>query len=303
MNDVSTPDTHCGFIAIIGRPNVGKSTLLNYILDRKISITANKPQTTRHRILGIKTVDKAQLIFMDTPGLHRKEVKALNKTLNRTVLETIPEADMVLFIIEGGRFDDEDKWIAERLLKFNKPLIIGLNKSDIIKDKNKMLPYLQELQQQFPDVPLIPISALSGDNVPRLMHVIAEQLPNDYFYFDNDQITDRSDRFLAAELIREKLMRFLGQEVPYSTAVMIEQFEKEDKLLRIAATIFVERDSQKSIVIGNKGERLKQIGSAARQNMQRLFGEKVFLSLWVKVKTGWSDDQRALKSLGYDEQT
>lgn len=303
MGDLPIMDTHCGFIAIIGRPNVGKSTLLNRILGRKVSITAGKPQTTRHRILGIKTLDKAQLIFMDTPGLHRREHKALNKTLNKTVLETIPEADIVLFLLEAGEFNEEDVWITECLLKFNKSIVIGLNKSDQIKDKNKILPYLQDMQLRFPDAPLIPFSALSGDNVSQLMTVLSATLPQDYFYFERDQITDRSDRFLAAELIREKLMRFLGQEVPYSTAVMIDSFEKDKKLLRIAATIFVERDSQKSIVIGNKGERLKQIGSAARQNMERLFGEKVYLSLWVKVKSGWSDDQRALKSLGYDEQT
>lgn len=302
MPDLSSIETRCGFIAIVGRPNVGKSTLLNQILGKKISITANKPQTTRHRILGIKTIDQSQLIFMDTPGLHQQEQRALNKTMNKAVLETIPEADLVLFILEAGRLTAEDSWVAEQLVKFEKPFIVGVNKADQIPDKNQLLPYMQQLSEKFPDVPIVPFSAKLGDNVSYLLTLLAEQLPQDHFYFGSDQMTDRSERFIAAELIREKIMRFLGQEIPYSAAVMIEQFVKEKKLLRIAATIFVERDSQKAIMIGKRGEQLKQIGQTARQNMERLFGDKVYLNLWVKVKSGWSDDDRALKSLGYDEQ-
>jgi len=299
---VTKLETHCGFIAIVGRPNVGKSTLLNRILGHKISITANKPQTTRHRILGIKTLPKAQLIFMDTPGLHRQQSKALNKAMNQAVLETIPEADLVLFVLAAGKFTEEDAWVARRLQHYNKKWIIAVNKVDNIPDKKQLLPFLQDLNEQFPTNPLVPISALQGDNIEALLNLLSDQLPLDHFYFPSGQMTDRSEPFLASELIREKLTRYLSQELPYSAAVMIDEFNRQQNLLRISATIFVERDSQKAIVIGNKGERLKQIGQAARQNMERLFDNKVYLNLWVKVKTGWSDDARAVKSLGYDEQ-
>lgn len=302
MHNYMQVATRCGFIAIVGRPNVGKSTLLNQVLGKKISITANKPQTTRQRILGIKTLDQAQLIFMDTPGLHRQEHKVLNKTMNKAVLDSLPEADLVLFIVEAGKYTAEDAWVAEKLLSFTKPVIIGVNKTDNFADKNQLLPYVQQLNDQFEDSMIVPFSAKQGDNVTYLLSLLAERLPEDNFYFESDQITDRSDRFIAAELIREKITRFLGQEIPYSAAVMIEQFTKENNLLRIAATIFVERDTQKAIIIGKAGARLKQIGQTARQNMERLFGEKVYLNLWVKVKVGWSDDNRALKSLGYNEQ-
>ena len=301
MSISETPSTHCGFVAIVGRPNVGKSTLLNYFLGKKISITADKPQTTRHRILGIKTNDDCQMIFIDTPGLHRVEKRAINRSMNKAVLDAIPGADTVLFILEAGRYTGEDQWVAAQISKHKIPMMIAINKIDLMADRNLLLPFLKELSELFPDVPLLPISALEGDNMPHLLDVIKNQLPQDHFYFPTDQVTDRSDRFMASELIREKIMRFLGEEVPYSTAVMIDQFEITEKIINIAATILVERKGQKAIMIGRKGVRLKQIGQAARYNMERLFGQKVYLNLWVKVKSGWSDDERALKSLGYDE--
>lgn len=293
--------TRCGFVAIIGRPNVGKSTLMNGVLGRKISITADKPQTTRQRILGVKTTEESQIIFLDTPGLHQLETKALNRIMNQAVLSTIPQADCVLFMVEADRYTHDDAWVADQIARFDKPVLLAINKIDCLAKKDDLLPFLEMLGKKFPEAHLIPISAEKGDNVPRLLEMLTQYLPEDHFYFPGDQLTDRSERFLSAELIREKIMRFLGEEVPYSTAVMIDQFEMDGELLRIAATIFVERKGQKAIMIGKKGDRLKQIGQAARYNMERLFGHKVYLNLWVKVKTGWSDDERALKSLGYDD--
>ncbi len=302
MPETSKIETRCGFIAIVGRPNVGKSTLLNTILGKKVSITTSRPQTTRHRILGIKTIGQSQCVFVDTPGLHQHYHTALNRVMNKAVLKVIPEADRVLFLVEAEKFTPEDEWVAEHLLASQKDFIIGVNKIDQLSDKSQLLPFIHQLSQRFPNIPIVPFSAKQGDNVTYLLEFLAEALPIDHFYFGSDQLTDRSERFLAAELIREKLMRFSGQEIPYSIAVMIDQFTRNGGLLRISATIFVERDSQKAIVIGRNGERLKQVGSTARQNMERLFNSKVYLDLWVKVKTGWSDDTRALKSLGYDEQ-
>jgi len=289
----------CGYIAIIGRPNVGKSTLLNRILGQKLSITSRKPQTTRHRIHGVKTVKDIQWVYVDTPGLHQKEKHLLNKFMNRAVKSAIRDVDVIVFMIDSrGRVPD-DQFVFEALKEVKVPIIFVLNKVDKIKLKETMLPELEKAQQEtlFKDV--IPISAHKGDNVEKLEKLIADYLPEGAHLFPAEQITDRPDRFLCSEIIREKLMRQLGDELPYALTVQIEDFKEEKEINRINATIFVERDGQKAIVIGEGGNVLKEVGTKARKDMEKMFEKKVFLKLWVKVKGGWSDDERSLKSLGY----
>ncbi|MFW5450803.1 MAG: GTPase Era [Methylophagaceae bacterium] len=291
-----------GYIAIIGRPNVGKSTLINRVLGQKLCITSRRPQTTRHRILGIKTSADSQLIYVDTPGLHIDDKRAMNRYMNRAAASSIDDVDVILFVVDGMNWTDEDERVLERLKENAKvPVILVINKMDKLADKDAMLPHIEKLSAQFDYSNVIPISARKGVNVDQLETEIKALMPAGELIFPEDQLTDRSSRFLAAELVREKLFRHLGQELPYSITVEIEQFDDEKNLYRIGAVIYVERDGQKSIVIGKKGELLKSVGKDARLEMQSLFGRKVFLRLWVKVREGWGDNERMLKNLGYND--
>jgi GTP-binding protein Era len=292
-----------GYVSIIGRPNVGKSTLINHILGQKLCITSRRPQTTRHRLLGIKTTEHSQLIYVDTPGIHSDGKKAMNRYMNRAAASSIDDVDVILFVIEGTRWTEEDARILKRLESDAKvPVILVANKVDKIENKDNLLPQLQTISERFDFASVIPISARKGINLTALQDEIANLVPEGEMIFDEDQLTDRSSRFLAGEMVREKLFRHLGQELPYSLTVEIEQFEEEDGLYRISAVIYVERSGQKSIVIGKGGELLKTVGKDARLDMEKLFGCKVFLQLWVKVREGWSDNERMLKNLGYTDQ-
>lgn len=293
---------HSGFVAIVGRPNVGKSTLMNRILGQKISITSRKPQTTRHRILGIKTDEQSQAIYVDTPGLHLNAKKAMNRFMNKAVTSTFEDVNLILFVIEAGQWTDEDEHVLQRLKNVRVPVMLVVNKIDQLDEKGALLPLMQSLAEKMSFVEIVPLSAQNGSNVEELERTVVRYLPEAEAIYPADQITDRSERFLAAEIVREKLMRELGQELPYAVTVEIEQFKEEEGLLRISALIWVERDSQKRIVIGKKGEQLKEIGRQARIDMEKLFDNKVFLQLWVKVKEGWSDNERLLNSLGYREE-
>jgi GTP-binding protein Era len=299
--DTPMSEQRCGFVAIIGRPNVGKSTLLNHILGQKLSITSRKPQTTRHQVLGIKTEGDVQTIYVDTPGLHLKEEKALNRYMNKAASSAIKDVDLVLFVVDRDRWTDDDEMVLKILGNARAPVVLVINKVDRLEDKGQLLPFIQELQAKYAFADVVPVSALQGHNRDQLEKVIAGFLPvNDHMY-PEDQITNRSERFLAAELVREKIMRQLGEEIPYSMTVEIEEFKASAKLLEISALILVERDGQKKIIIGEGGSRLRQIGTEARKDMERAFDNKVMLRLWVKVKSGWSDDERALRSLGYND--
>lgn len=291
-----------GYVAIIGRPNVGKSTLINRVLGQKLCITSRRPQTTRHRILGIKTDDDSQLIYVDTPGLHIDDKKAMNRYMNRAAASSIDDVDVILFVVDGMNWTDEDEKVLERLkVSAKAPVILVINKMDKLADKEVMLPHIKKLSAQFEYANVFPISARKGINLDELEKQIKKLVPEGELIFPEDQITDRSSRFLAAELVREQLFRHLGQELPYSITVEIEQFDDEKDLYRIGAVIYVERDGQKAIVIGKKGDLLKSVGKDARIEMQSLFGHKVFLRLWVKVREGWGDNERMLKNLGYND--
>lgn len=290
----------CGYVALVGRPNVGKSTLLNHLLGQKISITSRKPQTTRHRIHGILTDNNCQMVFVDTPGVHQERDKAINRAMNKAALSTMSDVDVVVFLVDRLQWTDEDELVLENLKQLSVPIILAINKVDKVIDKNKLLPHMQTLASYLSWSELIPISAKNGHNQHLLLDAIRSRLPESDFYFDEEQVTDRSEKFIASELIREKLMRQLGDEVPYKVAVEIEQYQEEPNLVRIDALIWVERDGQKRIIIGKNGERLKQVGSDARKDIERMLDKKVMLKLWVKVKQSWSDDERMLKSLGYD---
>ena len=298
-----TSDTpsRCGYVAIVGRPNVGKSTLLNHILGQKISITSRKPQTTRHQVLGIKTEDNHQIIFVDTPGLHKDAGKAINRYMNRAASAAIRDVDLVIFVVDRTAWTEEDSIVLEQIEQSGLPTMLVVNKIDLLADKTELLPHLQSLAAKAEFSAILPVSALRQHNVDALEEQILTLLPESGHFFPEDQITDRSQRFLAAEIVREKIMRQLGDELPYSIAVEIEEFAQEDEVLHISAVIFVERTGQKRILIGDKGSRLRSIGSDARRDMEGLFDSKVMLRLWVKVKSGWSDDERALRSLGYDD--
>jgi GTP-binding protein Era len=293
---------HCGFVALVGRPNVGKSTLLNHLLGQKISITSRKPQTTRHSLLGIKTTDDAQFVYVDTPGLHLKEKKAMNRYMNRAAAAVLSDVDAVVFVIEAGRWTEEDDNVVRRLKDLSVPVVLAVNKVDRMKDKGALLPLLEELSHKMAFAGIVPLSALKGDNTERLEQTVQGLLPSSQPLFPEDQITDRTERFLAAELVREKLMRRLGQELPYALTVEIEQFKERGGMLEIAALVWVEREGQKKIIIGKGGSGLREVGREARTEMETLFGRKVFLQLWVKVKEGWSDNERALRSLGYSDE-
>ncbi|GGI89884.1 GTPase Era [Halopseudomonas pertucinogena] len=291
--------SRCGYVAIVGRPNVGKSTLLNHILGQKLAITSRKPQTTRHNLLGIKTEGEIQAIYVDTPGLHKDAEKALNRFMNKSASQSLREVDVVLFVVDRTRWTDEDEMVWNKVRHLECPVLLVVNKVDRLEDKKDMLPHLEWLASQLPRAEIVPVSALHGGNIDRLEQLVAERLPEGEHHYPDDQITDRSSRFLAAELVREKVMRQLGAEVPYQVTVEIEQFTQEGKVLHIHALILVEREGQKKIIIGDGGARMKKIGQEARLDMQKLFGSKIMLNLWVKVKRGWSDDERALNSLGY----
>lgn len=294
-------DYRCGYVSIVGRPNVGKSTLLNHILGQKLAITSRKPQTTRHRMLGIVSRDKVQAIYVDTPGIHGEERKAINRYMNKAATSALKDVDVVLFVVDGLKWSPDDELVLSKLQKVNVPVLLVINKVDTVEDKAALLPHIEQLSQRLPFVEVVPVSALKGHNLDKLHEAVGQRLPFSPPFYDEDQITDRSQRFLAAELVREKIMRQLGEELPYEITVEIEEFKKEGKLLRISACILVERDGQKKIVIGDGGQRLKLIGTEARLDMVKLFESKIMLSLWVKVKGGWSDDERALKSLGYGD--
>ena len=291
--------TKCGFVAIAGRPNVGKSTLMNRMLGQKISITSKRPQTTRHNITGIYTEDDIQIVFVDTPGLHLNASRAMNQYMNRSASQAIKDVDVVLFVLEGTRWTDEDEAVAKRVGFAEAKKILVINKEDKVQEKEILLPFVKNISERFEFDEIFMVSAKTGKGVDKLVEVIGKSLPENPFFYDEDQITDRSVRFLAAEIVREKLMRNLGQELPYYITVEIEQFKETDKLLEIGALIWVEKKGQKKIVIGEKGAKIKDIGTQARVDMEKLFGKKVFLQTWVRVREGWSDDVRALQSLGY----
>ncbi|WP_101775461.1 GTPase Era [Pasteurella oralis] len=292
--------TYCGFIAIVGRPNVGKSTLLNKILGQKISITSRKAQTTRHRIVGIHTEGAYQAVYVDTPGLHIEEKRAINRLMNRAASSAIGDVDLIIFVVDGTHWNEDDEMVLNKLRAAKASVVLAINKIDNIKNKEEMLPFITELTAKFNFAHVVPISAEKGKNIDELEKIVRNSLREGEHHFPEEYITDRSQRFMASEIIREKLMRFTGDELPYSVTVEIEQFKLNERgTYEINGLILVERDGQKKMVIGNKGQKIKQIGTEARADMERLFDNKVHLELWVKVKSGWADDERALRSLGY----
>lgn len=293
--------SRCGYVAIVGRPNVGKSTLLNHILEQKISITSRKPQTTRHNVLGIKTEGAVQAIYVDTPGLHLQHAKAINRYMNKAATTALRDVDVVVFLVDRLAWTDEDDMVVKRLQNLDCPIILAINKVDQLEDKGVLLPHLEQLSEKLKVDEIVPISALRGINLDALQEQVEKRLPEGMHFFPEDQITDRSSRFLAAEIIREKITRQLGDELPYQMTVEIEEFSHDGAIIHIGALILVERDGQKRILIGDKGAKIKQIGQQARIDMEALFDCKVMLKTWVKVKSGWSDDERALRSLGYDD--
>ena len=301
QNEMNGSVKRCGYVAIIGRPNVGKSTLLNYILGMKLSITSRKPQTTRHQILGVKTEANVQCIYVDTPGIHQRRGTAINKYMNRAATSVLNDVDIILMVVQAGQWTEEDQLIIEKLRTTQCPVVLVVNKIDKLDDKKQLLPMIQDLSSQYDFSEIIPVAALNGVNVTILEEKLVPLLPeNDHIYSD-DQVTDRSMRFLASEIIREKLIRELGQELPYTSAVVIDKYEEDTDIVRIHATIFVESAGQKSIIIGKKGARLKSIGTNARKDISKMVGSKVYLNLWVKVREGWSNDEQALRGLGYGE--
>jgi len=294
-----TEPFRAGYVAIVGRPNVGKSTLLNCLVGQKLSITSRRPQTTRDRVIGILTQHDAQYVFVDTPGMQSAHGSRLNRYMNRSVTQALEQVDVVALVIEALRFGAQDKRILAGIPAAT-PVVAVVNKIDRMEDKSALLPFLAGLSSGYPFREIVPISAETGLQVDFLLRVLHQLLPPGAPIYGEDELTDRSERFLAGELIREKLFRLLGEEVPYATAVEIERFEQEGSLRRISACILVERDGQKPIVIGKGGDKLKAIGTQARQDMEKLFGGKVFLELFVKVREGWTDNPATLKRLGYD---
>ncbi len=294
-----TKPYRCGTLAIVGQPNVGKSTLLNCLVGQKLSITSRKPQTTRHRITGILTTPECQFVFVDTPGFQTRHAGALNRVMNRSVTQALAEVDVVICVIEAGRCGPADRAIF-KLLPSERPVLLVINKIDQLADKSKLLPFIAAVKDEFPFAEIVPLSAMTGNGAEILLKAAAAYLPESTPFFAEDEFTDRSERFLAAELLREKLFRNLGEELPYGIAVEIERFEQEGNLRRIFAAIIVDKAPHKAMIIGKGGEKLKAMSSDARRDMEQLFGGKVYLETWVKVKSGWADDERALKSLGYE---
>ena len=292
---------HCGFIAIVGRPNVGKSTLLNHILGQKISITSRKPQTTRHRIMGVETEGDYQAIFVDTPGLHIEEKRAINRLMNRAANSSLSDVNLVFFLVDGTHWTEDDEMVLNKLKKTNFPVVLCINKVDNVQDRTNVMQHMMEVSKKMDFIDVVPISAKQGKNIDVLRKHVREHLPKATHHFPEEYVTDRSQRFMASEIIREKLMRFTGDELPYSVTVEIERFDynPDNDGFHINALILVERTGQKKMVIGKAGEKIKTIGREARIDMEELFGRKVYLETWVKVKSGWADDERALRSLGY----
>ena len=288
-----------GFVALIGRPNVGKSTLMNHLIGQKVSITSRRPQTTRNRVLGIDTQGEYQAVFVDTPGLHKEEKRAINRLMNRAAESALGDVELILLVVDATLWTDDDEMVFSKIENTNVPVVLVINKIDKVHDKATLLPLIERLSKRVSFKAIVPVSALRSTNLDELKKLVFESLPEGPHCFSEDSITDRSSRFMAAELIREKLMRQMGDELPYSATVEIEEFKEEENLLRISAVILVERAGQKKMVIGAGGSRIKRIGTDARIDMEKLFDRKVFLNLFVKVKAGWADDERALKSLGY----
>ena len=293
--------SYFGFVAIIGRPNVGKSTLMNHLIGQKISITSRKPQTTRNRVMGIDTEGDYQVVYVDTPGLHREEKRAINHLMNRAAESALGDVELILMVIDPAHGTDDDEMAFHRVKQAGVPVVLVINKVDTVADKETLLPLIDKLSKSITFKDIVPVSALRGTNLHILKKIIKDSLPEGDHLFPDDSITDRSSRFLAAEIVREKLMRQMGDELPYSSTVEVEEFKEDNGLLRISAAILVERDGQKKMVVGAGGQRIKMIGTEARKDMEKLFESKIFLKLFVKVKAGWSDDARALKSLGYDD--
>jgi GTP-binding protein Era len=289
----------CGYIAIVGRPNVGKSTLMNVLIGAKVSITSRKAQTTRHRITGIQTTEDAQFIYVDTPGFQTRHANALNKTLNKTVTNTLISSDVILYLIEAGTFSQADQLVIDLLPK-EVPCILVINKSDRVKDKAVLLPFAQQIADKFNFAAIVPVSAKLRFQLADLQAEIKTFLPENQPIFGPDDITDRSEKFLASEIVREKLFRFVGDELPYTSTVLIEKFEQEGNLRRVFAAILVERNTHKSMIIGDKGARLKEVSTQARLDMEKLFGGPVYLEIWVKVKSGWADNEAGLRAYGYE---
>jgi GTP-binding protein Era len=309
MTDAAdTPDAadpavqRCGLVAIVGRPNVGKSTLLNALVGQKVSITSSKAQTTRHRITGIRTVGVAQFVFVDTPGFQTRHAAALNRTLNKTVHSVLADVDVVLFVVEAGRFGLDDAKVLSLMPsgEFAKPVFLIANKLDAVHRRAELAPWLKGMQDRHAFAEFVPLTAKKDADVQRLLGIVEPYLPTQPWFYEEDALTDRSDRFLASEIIREKLFRLMGDELPYTSTVVIDKYEEEGGLRRIAASIVVERDAHKGMVIGGNGERLKRIGSEARQELEKLMDAKVFLEIWVKVRSGWADDEEHLRSYGYE---
>jgi GTP-binding protein Era len=293
------PDFRCGYIAIVGRPNVGKSTLMNALIGAKVSITSRKAQTTRHRITGIQTTPDTQYVYVDTPGFQTRHSNPLNKKLNRTVIDTLTAADVILFTVEAGTYGQADKQVLALLPK-NVPAILVINKSDRIKDKAVLMPFAQQVAADHDFATVVPVSAQQRFQLDALENEIRKHLPANPPIFGEDDITDRSEKFLAAEIVREKVFRFVGEELPYTSTVVIEQFQQEGNLRRVFAAILVERDSHKAMVIGQKGAKLKEISTQARLDMEKLFGGPVYLEIWIKVKSGWADNEAGLRAYGYE---
>jgi GTP-binding protein Era len=298
---MNTNAHRAGHVAVIGRPNVGKSTLVNALVGAKVSITSNRPQTTRHRLLGIATFERGQLLLVDTPGIHREQKRAMNRWMNRAARGALEGVDAALLVIEAGRWDDEDTLAYDALREAGVPVVLAVNQVDRVKDKSTLLPFLAKVSDGRDFAAVHPVSALKRKGLEALVDSLLAQVPEQPPLYGEDEITDKSQRFLAGELVREQLMRLLGAELPYATTVEIETFVVDGAMLRIGAVIWVEREGQKAIVIGKGGERLREIGSRAREQMERLFDSKVFLETWVRVREGWSDDEAALRTLGYHD--
>jgi GTPase len=305
MTESSTPAQRCGLVAIVGKPNVGKSTLLNALVGQKISITSRKAQTTRHRITGVRTTETTQYVFVDTPGFQTRHNNALNRALNKTVLGAVGDVDLILFVVEAGRFNQADTKVLALLSKAV-PILLIANKLDAVGQRAELAPWLQSMQQQHAFAEYVPLSAKNPKDVERLLGICEKYLPEQAWWYDADELTDRSERFLASETVREKLFRLTGDELPYTSTVVVEQFTEEagkssnKRMVRIAATIVVEREGHKAMVIGDKGERIKRIGTEARQELEKLLDAKVFIELWVKVRSGWADDEARVRSFGYE---
>ena len=294
--------TRCGYAALIGRPNVGKSTLLNYLLGQKVSITSRKPQTTRHRLIGIKTDENTQVLYVDTPGIHDGQKKAINRYMNQTAVSVLRDVDVVVWMTDRASWNEDDEKARDAMRELGCPLIIAVNKIDLLAGQDVLIKKLSELAENFPNAELTPISAVTGENVSALEALVNAAMPIGPFLFPDDQVTDRSVRFMVAETVREKIMRQLGEELPYAVTVQVDEFKDDGKTIHIDMTAYVERQGQKVILIGKSGQRLKRIGTDARTDIEALLSRKVMLNLWVKVKSGWSDDERALRSLGYRDE-